>query len=95
MPESYGALLSPVLLTKLPPELRLIVSRKVSNSTLDVDSLLKIVEEELIARERTHNPTQTPPRRSQDKPRSTATTLFSGARPPASGSTYCYCQQPH
>ena len=27
---SYGALLSPVLLAKLPPELRLIVSRKVS-----------------------------------------------------------------
>ena len=50
VPDSYGSLLSPVLLNKLPPELRL-VSRKVSNSTLDVDSLLKIVEEELLARE--------------------------------------------
>ena len=32
---SYGALLSPVLLAKLPPELRLIVSRKVSASNQD------------------------------------------------------------
>ena len=31
-PDSYGSLLSPVLLNKLPPELRLIVSRKVSDS---------------------------------------------------------------
>ena len=47
---SCGALLSPVLLNKLPPELRLIVSRKVFDSTLDIDSPLKIVEEELLAR---------------------------------------------
>lgn len=46
--DSYGILLSPVLLTKLPSELCLIVSRKVSDSTLDMDSLLNIVEEELI-----------------------------------------------
>ena len=50
-PELYGALLSPVLLNKLPPELRFIISRKVTDSTLDVDSLLKTVEDELIARE--------------------------------------------
>ena len=94
-PDSYSALLSPVLLNKLPPELRLIVSRKVSDSTLDTDLLLRIVEEELLARERTHTPTQTPPRRGQDKPRSTATALFSGAQPPLSSPTCCYCQQPH
>ena len=50
-PDSYGALLSPMLLNKLPPELHLIISRKVPDSTLDVDSLLKIMEEELLARE--------------------------------------------
>ena len=94
-PDSYGALLSPVLLNKLPPELRLIVSRKIPDSTLDIDSLLKIVEEELLARERTQAPTQTLPRRNQDKPRSTATTLFSGAPSPASSPTCCCCQQPH
>ena len=47
---SYGALLSPVL-SKLPPELRLIVSRKVPDSTLDMDALLATFEE-LTARVR-------------------------------------------
>ena len=32
---SYGAHLAPILLSKLPPELRLIVSKKVSDSNLD------------------------------------------------------------
>ena len=94
-PDSYGTLLSPVLLNKLPPELRLIVSRKIPESTLNVDSLLKIVEEELLARERTQASNQTPPRRNYDKPRSTVTTLFSGAPSPASSPTCCYCQQAH
>ena len=49
---SYGALLSPVLLAKLPPDLRLIVSSKVSSSNLDMDALLSTFEEELTARER-------------------------------------------
>ena len=48
---SYGALLTPVLLAKLPPELRLIVSRKVSGTDLEMDALLETFEEELTARE--------------------------------------------
>lgn len=60
-PESYGAMLSSVLLTKLPPDICLIVSRKVSADDLDMDSLLETFEQELIARERElatllHNP---------------------------------------
>lgn len=95
--ESYGALLSSVLLKKLPPELCLIVSRKVSDSELDMDSLLKIVEEKLIARQRTLNPISASLRRPQDKSRSTAATLFSGTRPHTACPTCptcCYCQQP-
>ena len=39
---SYGAMLSSVLLTKLPPDLRLIVSRKVScNDEILMENLLK------------------------------------------------------
>ena len=63
-PDSYGALLSPMLLNKLPPELRLIVSRKIPDSTPDIALLLKIVEEELLAREQTQALTQTLPRRN-------------------------------
>ena len=48
-PETYGAMLSSVLLSKLPPELRLIVSRQVAADDLDMVNLLKIFEKELVA----------------------------------------------
>ena len=91
--ESYGALLSLVLLKKLPPELHLIVSRKVTDSTLNVDSLLKTVEDKLIAR-RAHNPVQTPHCQNQDKSCPTTTTLFAGTQPSTSGLTCCYSANP-
>lgn len=89
---SYGALLSPVLLAKLPPDLRLIVSRKVSDSNLDMDALLTTFEEELTARERA-NPQLA--RRSQEKPHHTASTLFSGSRDSKTDPQCCYCQKSH
>ena len=46
--ESYGSLLSSVLMTKLPSELRLIVSRKFGDSdSWQFDELLKLIEEEV------------------------------------------------
>ena len=51
-PTSYGTMLSPVLLTKLPLELHLIVSRRISSTDLNMDTLLETFEEELVARER-------------------------------------------
>ena len=51
-PASYGAMLSPVLLNKLPPELSLIVSRKTLPTGLNIENLLSSFEEELAARER-------------------------------------------
>ena len=89
---SYGALLSPVLLTKLPPELRLIVSRKVSDSNLDMDALLGTFEEELTARERA-NPQLT--RRATDKPPHASSALLSGTHNSKTEPQCCYCQQSH
>ena len=40
-PDTYGSLLSPVLLAKLPPDMRLTISREVSGSSLNMDALLK------------------------------------------------------
>ena len=62
-PESYGTMLSSVLLSKLPPELRLIVSRKVPADDLDMGTLLETFEQELIARERATSVVQQPNRR--------------------------------
>ena len=50
-PDSYGAMLSSVFLNKLPPELCLIISRQAPGSAIDVDKLMKMVENELTARE--------------------------------------------
>ena len=89
---SYGALLSPVLLAKLPPDLRLIVSRKVSDSNLDMDALLSTFEEELTARKRA-NPQLT--RQAVEKPHHTFSALFTGTRNSKLEPQCCYCQQFH
>ena len=43
-PESYGSLLCPVFLTKLPADLQLIISRKVSEADWNLDPLMGAVE---------------------------------------------------
>ena len=88
-------MLSPVLLTKLPPELRLIVSRRISSTDLNMDNLLETFEEELVGRERASSSrtSHTPPRRSQARQQSSA--LLTKAQEAGSGPICCYCQQPH
>ena len=91
-PEAYGAMLSSVLLSKLPPELRLIVSRKVAASDLDMGSLLETFEQELNARERAGNPAVQPNRRVQNQGRP-ATSAFVAT---VQGQQTCaYCRQSH
>lgn len=59
-PDLYGTMLAPVLLNKLPPDVCLIVSCTTGRLEPKIDQLLKYVEEELTARERTaHNVTPT------------------------------------
>ena len=51
--ESFGNLLVPVVMEKIPSELRLIISRKFgSKETWDLDVLLNALKSELEARER-------------------------------------------
>ena len=90
---SYGTMLTSVLLAKLPTEVRLIATRKVSDEDLDLETLQAILEE-LVARKCSRDPARSG-RHLQDKPPPppTATTLLSGTN---EGSTACcYCQQPH
>ena len=51
--KALGALLSSILVTKLPSELRLIVSRQAGEGEWDFDTILEAVEAEVRARERT------------------------------------------
>ena len=97
-PASYGSLLVPVLLNKLPSELQLIASRKIPEGGWSLDPLLKIIEEEIAARERVQTKPSQPgqpqgQRKNSEQNLPTATTLMSNAAP--SAFMCCFCQQPH
>ena len=51
--ESYGGLLSSILLNKVPSEILLIVNRGLLGDSWDLDKILELFEAELTARERT------------------------------------------
>ena len=95
--DSYGTMLTSVLLTKLPPEIRLIVTRKAPDENLDLITLQTILGEELVARERSRDPTQNnryPQERVRPPP--TATALLSPIQQlPERSNSCCYCQQSH
>ena len=50
--ESYGKLLVPLLMEKLPPSMRLIISRAIDQPEWNLDILLKPFDSEIEARER-------------------------------------------
>ena len=50
--ESYGKLMVPILLSKLPEDIRLIISRQKKEETWSLDNLLEALKKEITARER-------------------------------------------
>ena len=91
--DSYGSLLSSVLLSKLPQELRLIISRKTSEDDWMLTALMEELEREIKARERAVadpvNPSSQVKKHTRDQ--HTAAALVSVASNPSC----CYCQQSH
>ena len=65
--EQYGSLLIPVLLSKVPQELRLIISRKFDTQEWNLDELLKVFKTEVEARERCDLMATTPSTTTQRK----------------------------
>ena len=95
--DSYGGLLCPVLLNKIPADLQLIISRRVSGADWKLDLLMEAIEEEITARERVSAGQSRPPARqsmSEQKPPPTATALVSG-EPSNVQTPCCYCDQLH
>ena len=92
--KSYGSLLIPVLLEKLPKELRLEATRKLKGNW-ELDELIQIFKEELEARERASVLQSSPKDSTQKqifKPKfQSAAFLFAGGLTP----TCTYCQRPH
>lgn len=61
--ESYGTVLTSVLMSRLPPELKLIISCLVMENDWELDSLMKQIEKEVEARERAATTSNTDHRR--------------------------------
>ena len=74
--ESYVTMLTPVLLTKLPPVIWLIANRKISDADLNLVTLQTVLEDELVARERSCDPTRNV-KQTHSHMSATATTLLS------------------
>ena len=91
-PGSYGTMLSSALLSKLPPELCLIVSHKVPADDLDMGTLLETFEQELIARERATSAVQQSNRRVRPPGQQTTSAFVSTT----TGPPECvFCRQSH
>ena len=74
-PTTYENTFCPKLLSKLPHELKLIVSRTLSDDKWDLDLMLSAIEKEIIARERSGMTEVSRP--SQEDKLSTAAALIS------------------
>ena len=86
---SYGNLLASILMKKIPSDLCLIVSRETVEDNWDLDSLLKVLEKEIEARERAATNTSAQPRKPV-RDYSTAAALLSDTSP-----LCAFCDQPH
>ena len=88
---TFGSLLAPVLMKRIPQEIALIVSREGKEVSWNLDDLLKIIEREIQARERTTQDANGTARRSNREP-ATATALLTDNSVPA---LRCFCNKPH
>ncbi|KAL5475335.1 hypothetical protein EMCRGX_G025132 [Ephydatia muelleri] len=86
---SYGNLLASILMKKIPSELCLIVSRETVEDNWDLDSLLKVLEKEIEARERASTNASAQPRKPTWE-YSTAAALLANSSP-----LCVFCDQPH
>ena len=84
--ESYGSLLSSVLVKKLPSELQLLVARQLSSDDWKLQALMDTLEQEIVARERTTAASQPHSRLPRERQQ---TSLYTGGDP------HVCCHQRH
>ena len=95
--QQYDSLLVPVLLSKVPQELRLIISREFDTGNWSLDGLLKVFKTEVEARERCNSmamtSSTTPERKHPHKsPPPTFNTLLTSV---GQRITFIFCKQDH
>ena len=90
---AYGGILSSVLVNKLPPEIRLIISREMTGDGWNLDKVMKIIEREVDAREQASVPTTS--RNPRRRMPTAATLIASNSEPTGEHITCVYCGQGH
>ena len=79
---SYGGLLSPILMSRLSSELRLIISRELTEEEWDIEVVMEILQREIEARERSAGATSPLAKKpTSQRPPPTALSLTTGASP--------------
>ena len=90
-PSSYGSLLASILLSKIPQDLCLMVSREVSQDEWDFEAIVKVIEKEVEARERAVDSSVN---KKNVRSVPTAASLLAGSAKSEQVSC-CYCEQNH
>jgi hypothetical protein len=97
LPDSYGSLLTSILMNKLPGELRLVIARKLTEDYCDVQGLMEIINKELNARKRSTTHNNVPKRPPQHRSFPTGAVLVT-TNTSSNGCVYCgglYHQSTH
>ena len=90
--QTYGGLFTSVLVNKLPPELRLLVTREMTERHWNLEHLMKVLEHEIDARERAFVPTSATSRKPQRQ--ATAASLMTKEPNPSVSTPHCvYCNK--
>ena len=91
--DSYGNLLCPVLVNKIPADMQLLISRKIPEAEWKLQSLMTAIEEEITARERLGQ--LRVPRRGNDGRQGSNAHVLINNNPHTGDVACCYCDQSH
>ena len=101
----YGSLLIPIVMAKLPPEIRVHVARNTTEDVWDIESILNVIQNEIEAREISEKikamTSNTEPKRpnyerpSFPKNPTMGGTFLTGSTPPMATPICVYCSEMH
>lgn len=95
----YGSLLIPIIMAKLPPEIRVHVARNTTEDVWDIESILNVIQNEIEAREIGEKikamSSNTEPKRPQLPKIPTTGSFLVDSTPPLPTPTCVYCSEMH
>ena len=99
--DQYGTLLIPIIMAKLPPEIRVHVARNITQDVWNIESILNVIQSEIEAREisdkvKAMTSSIEPKRLSYQKPgNSTTSSFLTGSQLPFQTPKCVYCSERH